>query len=131
MTPADSKAIKWAINKYWLSKTDDELAHSLHTTSDVITKMRLELNLKGTESLKEYARRYLLEMTEPEKKKFMLGLPSELVWRMSEGSPHTTEDMTIKHILPTPIMSLDAPMKVKELSTGTHLHNDDDDVTLK
>lgn len=95
MTPTDTKAIKWAIKKYWQTKTDEQLATSLHTTTDVITKMRLEQNLKGTESLKDYCRRYLLEMTDPEKKEFMARLPAELIWRMGEGSPATSGDINI------------------------------------
>lgn len=95
MTPADTKTIKWAIKTYWRSKTDDQLAHSLHTTPDVITKMRQTLNFKGTESLKDYCRRYLLEMTEPEKKEFMSRLPAELIWRMSEGSPATSGTLEV------------------------------------
>lgn len=95
MTPADSKAIKWAIKKYWQEKTDDQLAASLHTTPDVVTKMREELNLKGTESLKDYARRYLLEMSPADKKEFMRRLPADLIWKMAEGSPATTGDINI------------------------------------
>ena len=95
MTPADTKTIKWAIKKYWQTKTDNQLANSLHTTVDVITKMRQTLNLKGTESLKDYVRRYLLEMTDPEKKEFMSRLPAELIWRMAEGSPATSGDINI------------------------------------
>ena len=95
MDKSTSSGIRKAIKDYWKIKTDAQLASSLRTTPDVITKMREELNLKGTESLKDYVRRYLLEMTEPEKKEFMQRLPAELIWRMAEGSPATSGDINI------------------------------------
>lgn len=42
---------------------------------------------KGTFSLKTYAQRYLKELSEEEKLKFLDGLPKELVWKMAEGNP--------------------------------------------
>lgn len=42
---------------------------------------------KGTFSLKTFAQRYLKEMTDEEKLKFMAGLPKEVIWKMAEGNP--------------------------------------------
>lgn len=42
---------------------------------------------KGTFSLKTYAQKYLKEMTDEEKLKFMDGLPKEVIWKMAEGNP--------------------------------------------
>ena len=95
MTPKDSAGIRKAIRDHWKLKTDDQLAASLRTNTDTIRKMRAEMNLKGTESLKQFAQRYLLEMTDPEKKEFMSRLPAELIWRMAEGSPATSGDINI------------------------------------
>lgn len=95
MDTRTSTAIRKAIKDHWQSKTDEQLANALHTTTDVITKMRTTMNLKGTESLKDYARRYLLEMTEPEKKAFMDRISAELIWRMAEGSPATSGELSI------------------------------------
>ena len=100
MTPADTLALKKAIKAFWLTKTDEQLAASLshrhpEITPFVVREMRHSLDLKGKESLKDFARRYLLEMTDPEKKEFMSRLPAELIWRMAEGSPATTGDINI------------------------------------
>ena len=42
---------------------------------------------KGTVSLKEYAKKYLAEMTDEEKEEFMAGLNKDTVWKMAEGNP--------------------------------------------
>lgn len=68
---------------------------------------------KGSISLKEFAREYLLALEPEEKLKFLDSLPSELVFRMAEGNPHSTTDETVTHVIPTPIMrltSVDKPM---------------------
>jgi hypothetical protein len=62
---------------------------------------------KGTFSLKTYAKKYLQEMTDEEKLKFMEGLPKDIIWKMAEGNPaqgidHTTNGKE----LPTPIMQI-------------------------
>lgn len=91
---ADNDALRWAIEKYWREKTDDELATGLGVRVEEVVKMREEMgyqrNKKGKESLKEFARRYLMEMSEEDKSEFMSRLPPELVWRMAEGSPATS-----------------------------------------
>ena len=50
---------------------------------------------KGT-TLKEYARQWLQSMTPEEKEKFMSKLSQDVVWRMAEGNPHQTQDLTSK-----------------------------------
>ena len=42
---------------------------------------------KGSISLKEYAKKYLAEMTDEEKEEFMAGLNKDTVWKMAEGNP--------------------------------------------
>lgn len=59
---------------------------------------------KGSISLKEYARKYLQELDEEEKEKFMDGLPKDVIWKMAEGNPATATDITTNgKDLPTPI----------------------------
>lgn len=63
---------------------------------------------KGSKSLKTFAREYLENLPDEEKIKFLECLPPEIVWRMSEGNPHATTDVTTNwKELPTPIISLD------------------------
>ena len=55
-------------------------------------------------SLKEYSREYLAKMTEEERLNFLEGLPKVDIWKMAEGSPHSTEDITSGNKpLPQPI----------------------------
>lgn len=63
---------------------------------------------KGNESLKDFAKRYILEMSERDKRAFIAQLPPDLVWKMSEGNAPTTTDTGAKRAPPVPIMSLDA-----------------------
>lgn len=49
---------------------------------------------KGSVSLKEYARRMLLEMSDEEKQEFMKGLDKDKIWEMGEGKPETKTDIT-------------------------------------
>lgn len=42
---------------------------------------------KGTISLKEYAKRYLAEMTDEEKLEFMKGIDKVDIWKLAEGNP--------------------------------------------
>lgn len=51
---------------------------------------------KGSISMKEYARKYLLELDEEEKKDFMDGLPKDIIWKMAEGNPETKNDLNLK-----------------------------------
>ena len=59
---------------------------------------------KGSISLKEYARRYIMELPEEEKIAFMEGLPKDIIWKMAEGNPHSTADNKVEVTLPTPIL---------------------------
>jgi len=45
-------------------------------------------------TLKEFAREYLLSLPDDEKIEYLASLPTEIVWKMAEGSPHTTSDIT-------------------------------------
>jgi hypothetical protein len=110
MNKADTEVLKFAIKKFWKEKSDADLALSLNTDEETVKTMRISMGLelpKGNESLKDFARRYIMEMSERDKREFIKSLPADLVWKMSEGNPHSSEDSTVKHILPTPIMSLE------------------------
>ncbi len=114
MNKVDEKALRWAIEKYWKSKSDEKLADGLKVSVEEVRQMREEMGLRR-ESMKEFARRYLLEMSEQDKKEFMSRLTPETIFKMAEGNPHSTEDTTVKHIIPTPIMSLDEPVHAQVL----------------
>jgi hypothetical protein len=47
---------------------------------------------KGSFSLKTFAKKYLEEMNDTEKLKFMEGLPKDIIWKMAEGNPHQDVD---------------------------------------
>lgn len=68
---------------------------------------------KGTISLKEYAKRYLQELSEEDKIKFMEGLSKDIIWKMAEGNPHNTEESKMEVTLPQPLLNA--------------LHNNDSD----
>lgn len=46
------------------------------------------------QTMKEFAREFLMSMTPEEKREWLKGLSPEIVWRMSEGNPHNTQDVT-------------------------------------
>ena len=50
---------------------------------------------KGSKSLKEFAREYLLSLPNDEKLSFLRALPPEIAWKMAEGNPHNTEDVKV------------------------------------
>lgn len=52
-------------------------------------------------TMKEWAKGYLERMTDEERDEFMQGIPKEVIWKMSEGNPHQTEDSQITHVIPT------------------------------
>jgi hypothetical protein len=54
---------------------------------------------KGTSSLKDWARKYLQELTDEEKLEFMDGLPKDIVWRMGEGQPHQSTDTELRGVV--------------------------------
>ena len=49
---------------------------------------------KGVISLKEYARKYLLELDDEGKREFLEGLDKDVIWKMGEGNPK--QDTEIK-----------------------------------
>jgi len=49
---------------------------------------------KGSISLKEYAKKYLQEMTDEEKREFMGGIDKVDIWKLAEGNPQTNSDIT-------------------------------------
>lgn len=49
---------------------------------------------KKGKNMKEFAREFLMAMSSEEKVKFMNSLEPDIVWRMAEGNPHSTEDIT-------------------------------------
>jgi hypothetical protein len=48
----------------------------------------------GRKSMKQFAKEYLESLPDDEKIEFMKTLPSELIWKMSEGMPQTNTDIT-------------------------------------
>lgn len=61
---------------------------------------------KGSKSLKTFAREYLEALPAEEKLEFLKHLPAEIVWKMSEGNPHSTEDHKVEVSLPEPIAKI-------------------------
>lgn len=58
-------------------------------------------------TLKEFAREMLMSMSDEEKLAYLKQLPPEIVWRMSEGNPHTTTDVTSDgEKLPSGVLSI-------------------------
>lgn len=49
---------------------------------------------KGSVSLKEYAKKYLLELTEEEKLEFMKGIDKVDIWKLAEGNPKNDVDIS-------------------------------------
>lgn len=54
------------------------------------------------QTLKEFARQYLMSLSDEDKLEYLGKLPPEIVWRMSEGNP--TEDRNVKISVPQPIL---------------------------
>ena len=48
----------------------------------------------GVKSLKQFAREYLESLPDEEKIEYLKTLPTEIVWKMSEGMPQTNTDIT-------------------------------------
>jgi hypothetical protein len=44
--------------------------------------------------MKDFAREFLANMEPQDKKRWLAGLPPEIVWRMAEGNPHNTADVS-------------------------------------
>jgi hypothetical protein len=46
------------------------------------------------QTMKEFAREFLMKMDEKQKRKWLRKNSKDLVWRMAEGNPHQTTDVT-------------------------------------
>jgi len=75
--------------------TNAEIATLAGVSEQEVVTYRNKTTAKGTETLKQYAARYLLEMTEEDKRAFIKKLPEEMVWKMAEGSPATTGSLDL------------------------------------
>lgn len=45
-------------------------------------------------TMKEFARDFLMAMSDEKKLEFLNSLSKDIVWKMAEGNPHNTEDIT-------------------------------------
>ncbi len=45
------------------------------------------------QSLKEFARQYLMDLPEKDKREYLAAIPKEMVWRMSEGNPAQEQEL--------------------------------------
>lgn len=54
-------------------------------------------------TMKEYARQWLMNMSEEEKKEWLKKQSPETIWRMAEGNPHQTTEQETTLILPRPL----------------------------
>lgn len=59
---------------------------------------------KGSKSMKTYIKEKLESMTDEEREIYLDGLPKEIIWKMAEGNPHSTETSKVEVILPKPIL---------------------------
>lgn len=74
----------------------------------------------GRKSLKQFAKEYLEKLPDEEKIEFLKTLPSEIVWKMSEGNPKQDTDIT----------SAGQPIPILTLNTkDVHLNNCDQENT--
>lgn len=51
---------------------------------------------KGSKSLKVFVREYLENLPDEEKIKYLQTVDPNLVWRMWEGNPHSTNDVVVR-----------------------------------
>jgi hypothetical protein len=75
------------------------------------------LNPKGRprgKTLKEFAREYLLNLSDLEKTRYLKELPPEIVWRMAEGNPHQTTDNQTEVTLPKPLLDALKPTQPED-----------------
>lgn len=57
-------------------------------------------------TMKDYVREYLSKMTDDERDEWLEGIDKIELFRMSEGNPHSTNDLTTNgKELPTPILN--------------------------
>lgn len=59
---------------------------------------------KGSKSLKVFAREYLESLPDEDKIEYLKSLPEEIVWKMAEGNPHSTEESKTDINITTPIL---------------------------
>jgi hypothetical protein len=64
-------------------------------------------------TLKEFAREYLMNLPDDEKKEYLAQLPREIVWKMAEGNPHQTSDETIDVTIAKPLLEAIKPVVVE------------------
>ena len=62
-------------------------------------------------SLKEFARQYLMGLSDEEKITYLKNLPSDIVWRMAEGNPHQTSDETVDVNVVRPLLEAIKPLE--------------------
>ncbi len=55
-------------------------------------------------TLKEFAREYLESLPDDEKIEYLASLPTDIVWKMAEGNPHSTEDSKLEITTPAPVL---------------------------
>lgn len=56
-------------------------------------------------TMKEFAREFLTSMSEEARIEFLKSIDPDIVWRMAEGNPHQTEDITSGgEKLPSPLL---------------------------
>lgn len=64
-------------------------------------------------TLKEFAREFLLSMSDDDKRDFLNSLSKDIVWRMAEGNPHQSSDIDIE-IKPQPIADVLQNQSIQE-----------------
>ena len=60
---------------------------------------------KGTLSLKEYAKKYLQEMSDEDKLEFMKGINKVDIWKLAEGNPKSDDTLMVGE-LPKPLLDV-------------------------
>lgn len=63
-------------------------------------------NGRPKDTLKEYIRKKLSNMTDEEKEEYIKPISKDLQWRMGEGNPHQTTDGHLEVTLPKPLMDV-------------------------
>lgn len=64
-------------------------------------------------TLKEFARKFLGNLTDEERIKYFKGLSPEFVWKMAEGQPHITGELEITQP-PIPIADVSKDQRIPE-----------------
>lgn len=74
---------------------------------------------KGTLSLKEYARQYLKDMTDDEKKEFMRGIDKVDIWKLAEGNPKNDLDLNAKVTIADVLKEIEYGNNTQDANIGT------------